>query len=606
MDVDAIATIGANLESGFDILAGFEKGRNDIEFHFSTYDSTKHTSRLELLDKKEISLDNGMDMVKCMAFKDDSGNLFVHFRGTGDGYWCENEGAYSNMPSTVQKESLEFYRDVIDSFYHSENIQNVYITGHSQGGNTAQYVTIASGEYGEYIDTCVSLDGPGFSSGLIEKVINENGEAHFSKQRDKIYAYNGEYDYVSPLGEKQIVPPDHVTYIQASENIAPMDFMNYHDVKGMMRGQSLNPKTANDGTEYSDFRKLVEAISANIAELPYEERLRAAQLTMKIGENYLGSDMLDEWGEKINFQSDSLNDADLDAFKELLFPLLIESFSENEDLIDSALKSIGLDEDTADLIEELIHNFNELPQDQREDLLNEVGDCLVIDDTTKKIGFSGDILSVFSAVTLILPTAWETVRDDPSGTVALLEEFGVWDKIKATILEHPGAAAVITGVVAVFHKPILALVKNYASFTNAVDAYYALVDRIKNMAQGVKNFVLTSLQSIKSAILNIKEYVYSKLPGAQYVTNSPYFRADPVLLREYAGRLSTVNTAIMRLDKHLDDLYWQVGLLDILDIISANILTHYSIRLGSAKNYLNSAAEILESADNQALECIGR
>ena len=61
----------------------------------------------------------------------------------------------------------------------------------------------------------------------------------------------------------------------------------------------------------------------------------------------------------------------------------------------------------------------------------------------------------------------------------------------------------------------------------------------------------------------------------------------------------------MQLDIDLNDLYLQVGLLDVLSILESNILTSYSINVKSAETFLYSAADILESADQKALGCIG-
>ena len=83
--------------------------------------------------------------------------------------------------------------------------------------------------------------------------------------------------------------------------------------------------------------------------------------------------------------------------------------------------------------------------------------------------------------------------------------------------------------------------------------------------------------------------------------DNPYFKADPVSLRDFATRLDRVNRRLVQLDKDLDDLYWQVGLLDLAEIISANVITSYSANLLLAKSFLNSAADKLENADRKAL-----
>lgn len=48
------------------------------------------------------------------------------------------------------------------------------MTGHSLGGNLAEYATIMSYKYGldTKIKQCVSMDGPGFLMNLLEQIGN--------------------------------------------------------------------------------------------------------------------------------------------------------------------------------------------------------------------------------------------------------------------------------------------------------------------------------------------------------------------------------------------------------------------------------------------------
>ena len=52
---------------------------------------------------------------------------------------------------------------------------SIAVTGHSLGGNLAEYATIVSGEYGlsDRIDQCISFDGPGFSNEFIARYRDE-------------------------------------------------------------------------------------------------------------------------------------------------------------------------------------------------------------------------------------------------------------------------------------------------------------------------------------------------------------------------------------------------------------------------------------------------
>lgn len=131
-----------------------------------------------------------------------------------------------------------------------------------------------------------------------------------------------------------------------------------------------------------------------------------------------------------------------------------------------------------------------------------------------------------------------------------------------------------------------------------VDILCNTISWLKGKATELYNATIEFLRSIPG-------YIRSITPGSKYVSGNPYFRADPALLRDYARRLAAVNARLASLDRDLDQLYYQVGLLDVLDIMQANIITHYSARIRLAQAYLNSAADTLENADNQALRYMG-
>ena len=77
-------------------------------------------------------------------------------------------GLLNSLMTTQQEECnrfLEEYQKELDSY------DSIVLTGHSLGGNLAEYSTIVSNKYGldDNIQSCVSLDGPGFSNEFIEE-----------------------------------------------------------------------------------------------------------------------------------------------------------------------------------------------------------------------------------------------------------------------------------------------------------------------------------------------------------------------------------------------------------------------------------------------------
>lgn len=179
---------------------------------------------LKIVDYEKIANAEGQDVLKCIALEDSEGNIIVHFRGTGDGNWDYNKAAYDKYPSLIQTESAEFLervlKDIDNQIKSGERSEapSVYLTGHSQGGNTAQYAGLAvSEEYGKYVTRIISLDGPGFSRAVVEQLKGQ-GDDYFEQQRQKIYSYNGNNDYVHVLGQEELVPKDHKYMIKTAND----------------------------------------------------------------------------------------------------------------------------------------------------------------------------------------------------------------------------------------------------------------------------------------------------------------------------------------------------------------------------------------------------
>ena len=111
----------------------------------------------------------------------------VVFRGTGGTKeaWCDNfEGAFTDETKIQQ---------IADDFVESEcGIYNdIVVTGHSKGGNLAQFVTVSRNER---IRECLSFDGQGFGEELLIK--DPAGIVDASQKITSVCAYN---DFVNIL-----------------------------------------------------------------------------------------------------------------------------------------------------------------------------------------------------------------------------------------------------------------------------------------------------------------------------------------------------------------------------------------------------------------------
>ena len=136
------------------------------------------------------------------------------------------------------------------NYINSLGFDNITVTGHSKGGNKAQYVTILSSK----IIKCISVNGQGFSNEFINKYKEE-----IYKNKSKIICINSKYDYVNCLFNS-IEGECH--YIQTDFQINPLD---YHKANILLdENGDLRQKT-NEAT----FSKIINYFSTSlISDLP--------------------------------------------------------------------------------------------------------------------------------------------------------------------------------------------------------------------------------------------------------------------------------------------------------------------------------------------------
>ena len=87
--------------------------------------------------------------------------------------------------------------------------------------------------------------------------------------------------------------------------------------------------------------------------------------------------------------------------------------------------------------------------------------------------------------------------------------------------------------------------------------------------------------------------------GYKYSTANPQIKVDTYKLREYASRIYAVNRRISNLDGRMDSLYWRVGLLDLWNLMQADLMTGYSWRLLRAASYLNDTASDFDAIETE-------
>lgn len=160
--------------------------------------------------------------IRGVCFVDPStDDAVIAFRGTGPAYaaWDDNcQGGYLS-DTDMQQEALAFAQDC------AQRYDDITVTGHSKGGNMAQYVTVLMGDE---VDRCVSFDGQGFGDEFLAKYADE-----IAANRDKIRSVCAHNDYVNILltpiageivyleNEADAFPDGHYVYnlYKESENV---------------------------------------------------------------------------------------------------------------------------------------------------------------------------------------------------------------------------------------------------------------------------------------------------------------------------------------------------------------------------------------------------
>ena len=181
--------------------------------------------------------------------------------------------------SPIQEEALNY----VESLKHPLNgrksifdkYENVYVTGHSKGGNEATLVTMV---YSDVIDRCISSDGQGFSPEFIEYMKKTLGEERFKSIQDtQMFGLHGNNDYVNPLGESAIIEENKIYFDTGIKLEKIFDIFGNHYPITM-----IDEKTGEIAkiTEQGPIGKFIALISKKLMALNETDRQDAALVAM--------------------------------------------------------------------------------------------------------------------------------------------------------------------------------------------------------------------------------------------------------------------------------------------------------------------------------------
>lgn len=138
----------------------------------------------ELMSLKitDINYEDSTGASMVCFYDENKKQAYAVFRGTGDFEWEDNfKGGYLAV-TPQQRKALDWI--------NSLPYDNIIVSGHSKGGNKAQFVAYLS----DKVSKCVSFDGQGLSKEFAKKYW-----AEIQLNKEKITCYATEKDYVNML-----------------------------------------------------------------------------------------------------------------------------------------------------------------------------------------------------------------------------------------------------------------------------------------------------------------------------------------------------------------------------------------------------------------------
>lgn len=256
-------------------------------------------------------------------------NVYVVYRGTGDGEWPDNGLGMTQSVTLQQQEALDYFEEVVEKMNIDEG-QHLVVTGHSKGGNKAQFVTMET-RWEKLIDVCYSVDGQGFSEEAISRWRDNYGEEGFQERREKLRGIHGENDYVSVLGNS-IIPKENIRYIKTP--VDKSNFAGYHDIKYMFASREYDAVTETYSTQFhgrknedamgqGELGKYAEALSQGVMGLAPEKRDGCAAVVMQMMESSAGV--------KKGINGEKLTLSDIADFTFMGIPLIAGSLLKGEE-----------------------------------------------------------------------------------------------------------------------------------------------------------------------------------------------------------------------------------------------------------------------------------
>ena len=208
-----------------------------------------------------------LNKTKCVqfgaiTFEIDRSTIYIAFEGTDSHIigWKEDFGFTYMEEVTGQRYAKEYLKKVTDKLLIKKNI---YVGGHSKGGNLAMYASIENPQIHDLIVRVYNFEGPGFLDSYLSK-------KDLSSIIDKIYTIVTESSIIGRL----LTHPEKLHYVKCdAEGLAQHSLFNWMiDIDDIIPAQALDKKS-NDS---------YEMISSILLSKSFKERKRYTNLLFDV------------------------------------------------------------------------------------------------------------------------------------------------------------------------------------------------------------------------------------------------------------------------------------------------------------------------------------
>lgn len=265
---------------------GRDKKRLQILTNAVTADPVLAESRIVEFTRSR----NGMT---ACAFTKPNGEFSVSFRGTGKGEWIDNGEGLSGIPEEniylfYGENGKPIHKTVTQDYATDQQVQalnwfryilaknqwntpaSIVLSGHSKGGNKAQFVTAHS----DLVRVCYSFDGQGFSPEALTMLQERHSNA-YDTRRQRMIGISADNDYVNVLG-KHLIPEQNLFFLESDTGL--------HYLEAMMDDSG----SFHAPCEQGNLSRYIQTVSDEIMEMPPAIRQYATLGVMNLLQTFLG------------------------------------------------------------------------------------------------------------------------------------------------------------------------------------------------------------------------------------------------------------------------------------------------------------------------------